>query len=140
MDEMIKGMKETLLSVRKRADEYRTKAAALQQQIHALQQQQTSLTAELMKAQTEANRCESVAASLSSYIEPAKPGFGPTPICYPYGFINTVSPTYVDPRWASPCAEVMRGDCVDHSGNMVLDKSVVKENIPANTTNIEKLD
>ena len=135
MDEMIKGMKETLLSVRKRADEYRTKAAALQQQIHALQQQQTSLTAELMKAQTEANRCESVAASLSSYIEPAKPGFGPTPICYPYGFINTVSPTYVDPRWANPCAEVMRDD-----GNMVLDKSVVKENIPANTTNIEKLD
>ena len=135
MDEMIKGMKETLLSVRKRADEYRTKAAALQQQIHALQQQQTSLTAELMKAQTEANRCESVAASLSSYIEPAKPGFGPTPICYPYGFINTVSPTYVDPRWASPCAEVMRDD-----GNIVLDKSIVKENIPANTTNIEKLD
>ena len=135
MDEMIKGMKETLLSVRKRADEYRTKAAALQQQIHALQQQQTSLTAELMKAQTEANRCESVAASLSSYIEPAKPGFGPTPICYPYGFINTVSPTYVDPRWASPCAEVMRDD-----GNIVLDKSIVKENIPTNTTNIEKLD
>ena len=134
MDEMIKGMKETLLSVRKRADEYRTKAAALQQQIHALQQQQTSLTTELMKAQAEVNRCESVAASLSSYIEPAKSGFGPAPDYYPYGFINTVSPTYADPRWASPCAEVMRDD-----GNIVLDKSVVKEDIPT-TTNIEKLD
>lgn len=135
MDEMIKGMKETLLSVRKRADEYRTKAAALQQQIHALQQQQTSLTTELMKAQAEVNRCESVAASLSSYIEPAKPGFVPTPNYYPYGFINTVSPTYADPRWASPCTAGMRDD-----GNMVLDKSVVEENIPTNTTNIEKLD
>ncbi len=135
MDEMIKGMKETLSSVRKRADEYRTKAAALQQQIHALQQQLTNLTTELLKAQAEVSRCESVAASLSSYIEPAKPGFGPTPNCYPYGFINTVSPTYVDPRWASPCAEVMRDD-----GNIVLDKSVVKENIPTNNTNIEKLD
>ena len=134
MDEMIKGMKETLSSVRKRADEYRTKAAALQQQIHALQQQQTSLTTELMKAQAEVNRCESVAASLSSYIEPAKSGFGPAPDYYPYGFINTVSPTYADPRWASPCAEVMRDD-----GNIVLDKSVVKEDIPT-TTNLEKLD
>ena len=124
MDEMIKGMKETLLSVRKRADEYRTKAAALQQQIHALQQQLTSLTTELLKAQAEANRCESVAASLFSYIEPAKPDF-----------INTVSPTYADPRWASPCTAAMRDD-----GNIVLDKSVVKENIPTNTTNIEKLD